>query len=162
MTPDAGSLDRLHDILAPPAAPWWPPAPGWLWLLAFLGIAALALLLALFIRFQRNRYRREALDALARLDLDAGTRRLTGVAEVLKRTALTAYPRTEVAALTGAQWYAFLDRVGGTGFSQGLGERLDACVHTGRAADAELYAQSLAEIRRWIRAHRPAPVEVPR
>ena len=25
----AGSLDRLHDIVTPAPAPWWPPAPAW-------------------------------------------------------------------------------------------------------------------------------------
>ncbi|MCW5889872.1 MAG: DUF4381 family protein [bacterium] len=27
---DATSLDRLADVVLPPAVAWWPPAPGWL------------------------------------------------------------------------------------------------------------------------------------
>jgi hypothetical protein len=68
-------------------------------------------------RWQQNRYRREAIAELARHEenlRDAARRAtaLVAVAELLKRTAITAFPREQVAGLTGAAWFAFLDRTG--------------------------------------------------
>jgi hypothetical protein len=118
MNPDPASLDRLHDIISPPPAPWWPPAPGWYWLAGVLAIWTVYWLATAFIRWQRNRYRREALAQLrsqTRLLSDAKMRApvLANLAELLKRAALSAYPRSEVASLTGSAWLSFLDRQAG-------------------------------------------------
>ena len=52
---DPGSLDRLHDIVSPPPAPWWPPAPGWyalgLIVLLLLGVGAWAVPVRLIAGF---------------------------------------------------------------------------------------------------------------
>src|SRR5262245_52349452 len=106
MNDDSASLARLHDIVVPPAVGWWPPAPGWYWLLGFAVLAALALLLHGFAVWQRNRYRREALAELATLERQACDRKTrdgvpAGISELLKRTALTAFPRPRVASLSG-------------------------------------------------------------
>ncbi len=157
MTADPASLERLHDLVLPPAAPWWPPAPGWLWLLGMLGVIALALLLRGFVQWQRNRYRREALALLAALEAGPAEQLAAGVAEILKRAALTAYPRTEVATLTGTAWFAFLDRTGGTRFAAGAGAALEAAVHgeVPGACDGATGLAVLAEARAWVRRHRP-------
>jgi hypothetical protein len=101
------SLSRLHDIVVPPAVPFWPPAPGWYivgGLLLMIVVAASACLLR---RWRRNAYRREALGALRNLDEPEG------ISPLLKRTALAAWPREQVASLSGEQWHRFLaDSVG--------------------------------------------------
>ena len=61
MSPDPTSLDRLHDIVAPPPVPAWPPAVGWYWVIATGAVAAVYLVLLALSRWQKNRYRREAL-----------------------------------------------------------------------------------------------------
>ncbi len=157
MTPDAGSLDRLHDLVPPPATPWWPPAPGWVWLAAMLGVLVAYLLLRGFLRWQANRYRREALAALVRLDTADDRAFARELASLLKRTALTAYPREQVAPLTGTAWFAFLDAAAGTHFADGLGAQLEAAMHASSPAswDAQGRGQVLQETRRWIREHRP-------
>jgi hypothetical protein len=38
---------------------------------------------------------------------------VTGIAEILKRTALVAYPRTDIAALSGSAWCQWLGETGG-------------------------------------------------
>lgn len=164
MTPDPASLDLMHDIVMPPPASWWPPAPGWLWL---SGVACALVLVAVvrgFIRWQRNRYRREALAELARLESAAADaaqqgRALAGLAELLKRTALTAYSREEVAALTGVAWFAFLDRTGGTHFGNGLGPALERSIYQPPTApwDAAALRELAGETRAWIRRHAPLP-----
>ncbi|MEM9280569.1 MAG: DUF4381 domain-containing protein [Verrucomicrobiota bacterium] len=106
MNPDPPSLDQLRDIIVPPDISWWPLAPGW-WVLILGGVILVTVLAWRgFTRWQRNAYRREALDQLN----DA-----TGAAEIatlLKRTALTAFERKEVAGLTGEAWCDWLEQTG--------------------------------------------------
>ena len=164
MNPDPASLDRLHDIVAPPPVPWWPPAPGWYGVLGLVVILLLVLVLRSFMHWQRNRYRREALAELSRQELQLvdplrRSAALAALAELLKRTAITAFSRTRVAALTGPEWYAFLDHSGHTtAFSQGAGAQLASVVYYsgGGANLKESAAQTLAQhIRHWIKHHRP-------
>lgn len=161
MITDPTSLDRLHDIVLPPATPWWPPAPGWLWVLGAVAAFALIALLQLFIHRQQNRYRREALAELKTLEGAQSAdieEQLAGMSALLKRTAMTAYSRDRVAALSGNDWFAFLDATGGTRFGAGLGAALDEANYVTRAAgwDEAQTRQLAAEIRRWIRHHVPA------
>jgi hypothetical protein len=164
MKTDPASLDRLHDIVVPPAAPWWPPAPGWDCVLVLVLLIVLVLLVRGFIHWQRNRYRREALAEFRRLERrlhDPAQRvaALTALAALLKRVALTAYPRGEVASLTGAMWFDFLDRTGGTtAFRAGVGGKLAAAAYAPVTVidmgdnEAAIIA---ASVRDWISGHRP-------
>lgn len=153
MTPDPASLDRLHDVITPAPAPFWPPAPAWYWLLGFVGIALLFLLAKALRHWQRNRYRREALALLKHSCQTPAT-----LAELLKRVALSAWPRERVAALTGAQWLAFLDRSGRTpAFSQGPGALLEMAAYDSRIAASlnETQRRALHDVtRHWIKHHR--------
>jgi len=162
MNTDATSLDRLHDIIAPGPVPWWPPTPGWYWMIAFVIIVLLTVLIKGFIRWQHNRYRREALAELARQEAalenaELRSPALLALAELLKCTALTAFRREQVATLTGAKWFAFLDHTArGLKFSDGLGSMLENAVYDPRAAGAldeqKLHALVRA-IHRWIKRH---------
>lgn len=162
MNSDPASLDRLHDIVAPPSAPLWPPAPGWYYVLGLLAVLGLVLLGRGFIRWQRNRYRREALAEWAKLELvlhDPARRVavLGCLGALLKRTALTAYSRAEVAALSGPDWFAFLDRTGRTTvFSAGVGGQLAAAAYDppSVASVDERNARHIATgVRDWIKHH---------
>ena len=165
MNPDSTSLDRLHDIVAPPPAPWWPPAAAWYWVLGFLLGAVLVLLLLALVRWQHNRYRREALAELARQEpalREPATRAavLGALAELLKRAALTAFPREQVANLTGPAWFEFLDRTGRTtGFSEGSGAILERAAYDPRTAAAldEPGTRELVSLaRHWLAHHHPS------
>jgi hypothetical protein len=166
MNADQASLERLHDIVAPPLAPWWPPAPGWLWLLGMLVVLAVVLLVRGAVYWQRNRYRREALAELAQIT--AATNPTTDVdklwhmAHLLKRTALTAYTRQQVASVTGPVWFAFLDRTGGTHFSDGLGAALEQAIYQGDSTgwDTARVSELGDEVRCWIRHHEVVPSQV--
>lgn len=156
---DPASLDNLHDIIVPDSAPWWPPAPGWLWVLGIVSVAVVVVLVRRFIHYQANRYRREALHALGRLHWkDAeGLERARALAEMsalLKRTAITAFSRERVASLTGAAWYAFLDRTADTYFNEGLGTELDAALYGSACPEAPRIRELEGQVRRWIRKHR--------
>ncbi|MGC4016472.1 MAG: DUF4381 domain-containing protein [Luteolibacter sp.] len=148
MSDDPTSLDRLHDLVAPPPAPWWPPTPGWSIVLAIAAIALLAWLLNAFIRWQANRYRREA---LALLD-DPGTPPREWSA-ILKRAALVAWPRADVASLTGPEWLSFLDRTAGmTQFTAGAGRSLEAIAF---GPSGTVDAAAVRQVTRlWITRHK--------
>ncbi|MCC6491571.1 MAG: DUF4381 domain-containing protein [Pirellulales bacterium] len=164
MTPDPASLDRLHDIVSPPPAPWWPPAPGW-WI-----VAAVAIYLAILgaVRWlhawQQNRYRRDALRELhairrSAVDPPGQTVAVRQLAELLKRTALSAWPRQRVASLTGLPWRQFLDSTAGSqAFEQAdLGAAIERGAYDMRAAasiDARRWDEMLAASEHWIRRHR--------
>ncbi|HEX5397911.1 MAG TPA: DUF4381 domain-containing protein [Verrucomicrobiae bacterium] len=163
MNTNAVSLDRLHDIVVPAPAPWWPPAPGWYWVLGFGLVLILVLVVRGFIRWQHNRYRREALAELEQLEpkLNSSGQRAAGLlalSELLKRTALTAFPREQVATLTGTKWFAFLDQTAkGSNFSLSLGMTLETSIYDPRTADTldDRKLQELtAAVRHWIKNHK--------
>lgn len=121
-------LADLRDIHLPPNIEAWPPAPGW-WILA----AAIILLVIYacwyaYRTWQKSAYRREASRQLRQLfethqhDQQAF---LLDYNTLLKRVALTTFPRDNVANLTGEAWVAFLDQTGKTReFTMGPGQVL--------------------------------------
>ena len=164
MNTDAISLDRLRDIIVAPPVPWWPPAPGWYWVLGLIVVILLTALVKGLIRWQHNRYRREALAELARQEAAFKSAELCspaglGLAEILKRTAVTAFGRENIATLTGPNWFDFLDRTArGSNFREGLGPMLENAIYDPRTADTldPQKLHSLVEaIRRWIIHHDP-------
>jgi hypothetical protein len=163
MNSDPTSLDRLHDIVLPSTAPWWPPAPSWYWVLGFAVIVVLTFAVRFFWYWQRNCYRREALSELTQLEAVLGdpaqsAAAVTAFAELLKRAALSAWPRESVASLTGSAWFAFLDRTGQTkSFSERLGASLEPATYDQRLADGMSEAQLrqlAALVRGWLKRHR--------
>jgi hypothetical protein len=147
-------LALMHKPVAPEAVPWLPQTPGWWivlgWLIAVLFLVAWQLVK----RRRRNRYRRDALAELkaiaSRRDIDAD-RAAQCIASVLKRTALVAYPRADVASLYGPDWARFLTESAGND-----PQIASAAVDLAAAAyrpDADPSALS-RPARRWIRLHR--------
>jgi hypothetical protein len=149
----AGSLQNLHDVVAPAAVGPWPPAPGWYWL---IGGALLALTLLAYRqlrRWQRNRYRRAALKRLDRIRQHGPALR-TGpeLARLLKQTALAAWPRTEVASMSGAQWAAFLSATGAT--TPDAAQKLSQAGYVRSNPDQAEHDALCNEAEGWIRRHR--------
>jgi len=153
--PTSTSLQDLHDIVVPTTISWLPPAPGWY----ALGVTVLLFLLwgaiVGYRRWLRNGYRREALAELARIenDLAGGKdihRLLPRLPELLKRTAIAAYGRGEVASLYGDSWLEFLDRsIGRAIFSGNNGRLLLSCSYD---SATRLHGFSQAEIRDLCRS----------
>ena len=158
--PPVDPLAALRDIHLPDPVSAWPPALGW-WL---VGALALATCVALFL-WWRARRRSPRVAALA--ELDALTRAwrehpdVAGLAlalsSLLRRFALTRFPREEVAALHGADRLAFLERAAKGGFPREVGEALEAAVYRrpeegGAARDEAEVTRWLGAVRRWIGA----------
>ena len=135
------SLQDLRDLIIPPAPPLWPLAPG-LW----IALGVVTLLLALLVwtvlsRRRRNAYRRAGLSLLK----DARTTHEASV--ILKRVALVAYPREQVASLHGDEWISFL--------ASSCPEHSFGPL-AGLAPAAPLPPTALSLARTWITHHRPA------
>ena len=147
-------MDLMHGLAMPESVSWLPATPGWWialgWLLAVAFIAAWQ-----FARHRRrNRYRR---DALAELDAITAEKQIDPaesaqrIAAVLKRTALVAYPRADVAALYGADWSRFLTASADN--DARIAAAADSLAAAAYRPDAD--PDVLAEpARRWIRRHR--------
>lgn len=145
-------LEELRDIHLPPSPALWPPAIGW-WVLALLALIALGFLVQQLLRlYRRQRRRRAAFAALqhARRALQGDVRDLAAELSVLlRRVALTRFPRHQVAALSGEAWLQFLDETGGAGrFAEGPGRAL---THAPYQPSAQLNGRELYDlVRDWI------------
>ncbi len=154
-------LHGIDEIRVPEPVSWWPQTIGW-------KVLALALLLWLLYRLYlgarrwwKNRYRRAALAQLDAMQRQANGQHqevLAGLPELLKATALQAYPRTEVAALSGTEWLAFLDsHYDGPAFSDQPGRKLIDVAYRDPShwqVSAEDASQLIAMSRRWVQQHR--------
>lgn len=154
----ADPLAALKDIHLPPPVSAWPPAPGW-WVLAGLLVLAAIATFWLGRRWWRTRaYRRAALHELRALQTQWQQHRddrqlQADVNRLLKQVALAAFPRTQVAALHGADWLSFLDaQLRRPVFAQpalaGLGDNYRA---EPAAVDNTVLLQAARD---WIRRHR--------
>jgi len=122
----------LRDIHLPIAISWWPPAPGW-WLLLVL---VLVIILLVWWLQRRKRALRIRVAALAEWEalMDVFQREqnvsqlVSGLSVLLRRIALSYYPREEVAGLSGEAWLRYLDNshswLQPNGFSEGAGRLL--------------------------------------
>ena len=147
-------LELMHEIVVPEPVPWIPQTPGW-WVLLGWTIAVVALCTLAFVRKRRrNRYRREALALLDTVELDtevSPAESARRVAEIVKRTALVAYPRTRVANLYGEAWAEFLRDSAGN--DKRISEAADSLATAAYRPDADGRAL-VPSARRWVRVHR--------
>jgi LPXTG-motif cell wall-anchored protein len=154
---------KLHKTPPPEPIKWVPQTMGWYVLLGLLIVAAAWWGYRRFRRFRGNRYRRLALDELRAIEnsLARPETRVGAIAEIpnlLKRTALSVFPRNEVAGLSGEEWFAFLDRtMGGHEFGSAEGRILSELAYAPAPLLEGLSDQSIDDllrlVRRWIQAH---------
>ena len=105
---------NLKDIHLPDAVSWWPPAIGY-WLI----IAVILIIIMIFFGMQtlrkRSATKRSALKEYSlikdRYQSNANKKQLvTSLSELLRRAAISSYPLTDCASLTGKQWLTWLDK----------------------------------------------------
>jgi hypothetical protein len=144
----ANPLDKLHDFYQPQPPSWAPQTIGW------YVVFALVLLLAawgawhVFASWRLNRYRREALREIEAVDVSA-------IPALLKRTALAAWPREEVASLSGEAWLQFLAKHGNdSSFVDGVGRSLLELDYRRTQLEPAKEAAVRESASKWIRRHR--------
>lgn len=122
----------LKDLHLPPEISGWPPAPGWLVLLAILAAGLVWLLYRSWLRWHAGKPRRAALRQLAQLKRayqeGGNIQRLSiDLSELLRRAMLAYAPRSEVAGLSGERWLAWLDQgMDEKAFTDGAGKMIES------------------------------------
>lgn len=161
MSAELPGLDQLRELPLPEPVSYWPQT--WAW--AVLGLLSMATAVWLAARAWRrwrgNRYRREALSELQRIEAEAAADPLAArdLPALLKRTALAAQPSGAAAPLAGEAWTAWLARCGpplpedGARLLATLAYAPDAAV---RALDPADLHGLLAASRHWMERHHVA------
>jgi predicted negative regulator of RcsB-dependent stress response len=146
-------LNLMHGLVMPEPVAWLPQTAGsWMiigWLIAVVLLAGWQLIR----RRRRNRYRRDALAELKAIDTSselAPVESAQRIAALLKRTALVAYPRREVAALFGKDWAQFLSTSANN--DKQIADAADMLASASYRPDADGRVLS-QPARRWIRLH---------
>lgn len=140
-------LDRLIEPPEPPPVSMMPQTWGWATIALILLAACIIAALYLWRHYRANAYRRYALK-----ELEAARNDPAAIAATLRRTALAAYPRRNVAGLVGEDWLRFLDaQVSGRDFLEGPGRLLAAAPYRTTRGEPALYAIA----KYWVARHRP-------
>jgi hypothetical protein len=118
----SGQLKPLQELPLPDTVSYTPQTIGWV-LLAVMLLVALGVAIGVARRRrEKQRYRRVALAELAGIearlasnqaDREQRASALAAIPRLIKRTALAIAPREQVAALSGGEWLAFLQRTRG-------------------------------------------------
>jgi hypothetical protein len=152
----ADLLAQLRDIHGAPAAPWWPPAPGW-WVLALL--VAIGLFYVVRYASKRHQQKQRRLQLTRFVDrvtqevdpAAAPQEYLASLNRVFKIVALRAFPENHCALMQGAEWVDFLRiKLGDAGESDELKVLAVGPYQPAPEFDAERLT-GLAK--RWIRQH---------
>jgi hypothetical protein len=147
MAPDT-ALRMLHDYYQPAPPAWTPQTVGWYGLFVTVLLSFLWLGIRSTLSWFKNRYRREAVRGVA----------VAAPAQfsiLLKRAALAAWPREEIASLSGEAWLDFLNRTGTSEpFRTSPGNQIEeiALNESPASEEDELALRRLAM--KWIRRHR--------
>ena len=158
-TPQADPVAGLIDIPLPQPVSLLPQTWPSRIAIALLLAAAIAAVWRIAHQRHVNRYRREALAELGRIeqavDADKAPAELvTRLAVLVRRTALAAFPREKIAPLAGPAWLAFLDSTyDGSEFSEGPGRLLASAPYQRIAPDGGEVRSLAAVVRRWIGGH---------
>lgn len=147
-------MDRLVEPAEPAPVSMMPETAGWTILAAILALVLAWLVWRGWHRWQANAYRRAAL-----AELDEAGDDPVAVAAILRRTALAAWPREQIASLSGKDWLRFLDATGGEGFVEGVGAALADAPYRVEKGHPVAGLGTIAA--RWVRAHRVARTPEP-
>lgn len=141
-----GLLDKLVEPGDPPPVSMMPQTWGWVLLAIAVGILASLASLHLYRSWRANAYRRSALKELERAHGAPEE-----IAAVLRRTALAAFPRRDVAGLTGADWLQFLRATCKRRLFEGpVGDTLTTAPYREMPPCSELEDAAA----QWIKSHR--------
>lgn len=169
-SPDPASLQNLNDIVLAEAVTWWPLAIGWYYLFGVLMVALAWLVYRTLRVWRSNAYRRAAVHQLQLLakDIEDAEKRDAGLRQVpvlLKRTALSVYPRSQLASLTGESWLDFLNsKVSSASFNNNTAALLDKLSYSVgdlSTVDTKTANELLGACQHWLKHHQPGPQAKP-
>ena len=149
-------MELMHGLSEPEPVSWMPETSGW-WILLGWFIAVVILVgRNIVLRRRASHYRRraeKALGAIAATAVSDPVGAAANIATLLKHTALTAYPRAEVASLHGDDWAKFLCDSSDNDPLVVKSASLFALAAYRPDADSDA-SKLVAPARRWIQVHR--------
>ncbi len=101
----------LKDIHLPEPVGWWPPAIGW-WILLVLIVMMVFLSYWFYKKLTHRTIIKTAMKILQDIKQDttlSEEQKLTRLSALIRRVAISVFPRKDVAGLTGKRWLEFLD-----------------------------------------------------
>ena len=144
----------LRDIHLPDPIGWWPLAPGWWGLLALV-----TLLVGILVYLIRRRRRvtpiKLALHELSLLEANpalSAREQLEALSILMRRVAMTLYPREDVAGHAGEDWVNWLNNATGKAYFEGELGRLLMFGAYSEAPSASSVAELLTTYRQWLMA----------
>ena len=145
--------EDFNEVVSPEAVNWLPQTPGW-YVVGAIALAYAARYSWRRLRYwYRNRYRKEARQKLAILEHNGAA--VAAINQVLKLSALAAFPREEVARLSGTPWVDFLNsRCEAPVFDSEQAQLLAEAVYTDRQLDARVSNDLIAASQAWLNLHR--------
>lgn len=148
-------LGDFVEVVSPESISLLPQTAGWAWLGALLLIWLLRYSWRRLRRWYHNRYRREAAARLQQLATTGSHETwLIELNKLLKLTALAAFPREQVARLSGQEWVTFLNRhCSAPPFSTAQGSLLAVEAYRSALLEDTIRQQLLAASLNWIRNH---------
>lgn len=139
-------IELLEEVPSPPPIPLTPQTSGWIVVGVALAVVVFLAVRWLWMHWRANAYRRAALRALDKVEDDP-----VAIASILRRAALVAYPRSEIAPLSGDGWLAFLDSTyPGSGFENGPGRAVASAPYRPHTKSPELHRIA----KDWLRKHK--------
>jgi hypothetical protein len=156
------ALNSLKDIAVPEPVSWLPQTWGWAMLAGVLAFALIFVGLRRLRRYRADAYRREALSLLFGIEeqMSDPARRHEGVhalTELLKRVALVAWSRPDVASIHGRRWAEFLGARSAGESDEALARLLDDFEYrddkTLDTMPSDVGDDLMLAARRWIKGH---------
>ncbi|QIZ76536.1 DUF4381 domain-containing protein [Ferrimonas lipolytica] len=150
-------LTYFIETAIPTEISWWPQGDGWLVISAFVIVCLCNSSVNAYRRYQRNRYRRDALTWLQPLLSvnDNSNQRLVEVPTLLRKTAIAASCRNEVIGLHGRAWEQWLDqRCPDCTFSGDMSGLLHQLAYGPNQLTSSQLQQLLLQVQLWIQKHR--------
>lgn len=142
---------ELGPLYEPPPVLFTFETVGWSVLAGLLFVGFMAMAYLLIRRYIRNRYRREALAELERMEGDPSS--TPRIFAVVKRTAIQAFGRERVAALHGRDWLRFLEETGsGVRLLDYESQILGAIYGDGEEASSSVN-EILLNAKKWVQTH---------
>lgn len=157
------ALKSLKDIAVPEPVSWLPQTWGWAILAGLLALILIFAGLRWLSIYRAAAYRREALALLVDIEekMSDPARRHDGIhalTELLKRVALVAWSRQEVAAIHGRRWADYLNAHSGRQSDEALARLLDDFEYrddkTLNTMPSDVGDDLTLAARRWIEGHR--------
>lgn len=149
----ASPLDQLRDIHLPEPISWWPLAPGW-WILIIGGCLLLGWLISIFYRrYNAKLYRRQALKKLHQLALTEDSDQVGALFELLRQTAISAYPNRHPGSQSIDSFIGFMQRSCKKAVFDQLNVDLDKALYAGSPLSRDEIDRLFVDAKIWIVQH---------